>query len=99
MLPAPIAAKLAVRLQQMSSTTAKPLNQKEYTSLLDPLTEREREIALLMVQGCTNKEIAVRLFMSDGTIRNNISSIYSKVGTSDRIKAIHLLREHLGSDR
>ena len=100
MLPASIAAKLAVRLQRLTrSRSPQSLEKSSDYALLEPLTEREREIAMLMVQGYTNKEIAQRLYMSNGTIRNNISAIYSKLGTSDRVKAINVLRGHLALDR
>ncbi|CAM3478293.1 response regulator [Marinicrinis lubricantis] len=100
MLPAPIAAKLAVRLQQLSrQQPPRPMESKPAYGVLAPLTDRERDIAELMVQGYTNKEIAAKLYMSDGTIRNVISLIYSKLGTNDRVKAINVLRGQLSSDR
>lgn len=95
-LPGPIASKLAARLQQISKHK-QSVAPTESSQLLEPLTNREREIASLMVQGFTNTEIAAQLFMSSGTIRNNISAIYAKLGTNDRVKAINVLRRLLAS--
>ena len=51
---------------------------------LDDLTNRERDIARLVAQGLTNKEIAEQLFISEGTVRNNIVVIMEKLGVSNR---------------
>ena len=50
----------------------------------DQLTVRERDIARLVSQGLTNKEIAAQLFLSEGTVRNNIAVIMEKIGVSNR---------------
>lgn len=100
MLPGPIAAKLAARLQKLSSGKPEASSERAFSQpMSEPLTDRERDIADMMVQGYTNQEIADRLYMSNGTIRNNISTIYAKLGTSDRVKAINVLRSYLGSNR
>lgn len=52
--------------------------------LLDTLTQRERDIAALVAQGLANKEIAARLFLSEGTVRNNIVVIMEKLEVSNR---------------
>ena len=51
---------------------------------LDELTNRERDIARLVAQGLTNKEIAEQLFISEGTVRNNIVVVMEKLGVSNR---------------
>jgi len=48
------------------------------------LTPREQDIARLVAQGLTNKEIAEQLFLSEGTVRNNIVVIMEKLGVSNR---------------
>lgn len=48
------------------------------------LTEREVEVAALVAQGCSNKEIGEALFISDGTVRNHISSILEKTQLEHR---------------
>lgn len=52
--------------------------------LLDQLTQRERDIARLVAQGLTNKEIANQLFLSEGTVRNKILIIMDKLDVSNR---------------
>lgn len=58
------------------------------SSLLDCMTERENEICTLLTQGLTNKQIAETLYISEGTVKNYISSIYEKTGIHDRAKLI-----------
>lgn len=54
----------------------------------DPLTERETEILRLMAGGFSNKEIASSLNVAEGTIKNHVSSILSKLGVRDRTRAV-----------
>lgn len=56
--------------------------------LPDPLTERETEILALMAGGFNNREIAEALGPSEGTIKNHVSSILSKLGVRDRVRAV-----------
>lgn len=58
------------------------------TSLLDVLTDREKEICTMLAEGLTNKQIAEALYISEGTVKNYISSIYDKTGIHDRAKLI-----------
>ena len=100
-LPGPIAAKLAARILQ-TSKAAEPSEISQTmkrVKLIEELTDREIKLASLIVKGFTNKEIAGRLFMSEGTVRNYISIIYSKLGTSNRSKAIFLLKEVLNETK
>jgi len=57
------------------------------------LTEREREILMLITQGRSNAEIAQSLVISMKTVRNYISSIFSKLQVADRSQAIIRARE------
>ncbi len=57
------------------------------------LTRREKEISFLMAEGLTNKQIADRLYISEGTVKNYISNIYDKTGIHDRVKLIVELRK------
>lgn len=54
----------------------------------DQLTSRETEILRLMAGGFNNREIADALFNSEGTIKNHISNILSKLGVRDRVRAV-----------
>ena len=66
------------------------------------LSEREREVLLLITQGCTNKEIASKLFVSPYTARNHVIRILDKLGLSRRSEAaaqavrLGLLRDEKG---
>ncbi|MBR3735603.1 MAG: response regulator transcription factor, partial [Lachnospiraceae bacterium] len=64
------------------------MSRNNKTSLYDDLTEREREIASLLVEGLSNRQIADKLFISEGTVKNYISSIYDKTGIHDRVKLV-----------
>lgn len=89
MLPGRIAAKLASRLTgNKGAGSTRPQAVGDIHLLL---SEREKEIGLLVAQGLTNRQIARQLFLSEGTIKNYISEIYSKLGTNDRVKAGLLL--------
>ena len=54
----------------------------------DPLTDRETEILRLRSGGFSNKEIANSLGVAEGTIKNHVSSILSKLGVRDRTRAV-----------
>ncbi len=54
----------------------------------DPLTERETEILRLMSGGYSNKEIARALNVAEGTVKNHVSNILSKIGVRDRTRAV-----------
>ncbi|RME84742.1 MAG: DNA-binding response regulator [Caldilineae bacterium] len=56
--------------------------------LAEPLSEREEEILRLIAEGCTNREIAQRLFLAEGTVKNYVSAILAKIGARDRTQAV-----------
>ena len=60
------------------------------------LTERERELMTLICDGCDNKEIAGRLFLAEGTVRNNISRLLEKLELKDRTQlAVFAVKKNL----
>ncbi|MCR8631323.1 MULTISPECIES: response regulator [Paenibacillus] len=95
MLPSVVARKLAERISALDSSHLPGINaiRKKAESAL--LSERERGVARLLLEGRTNREIAGLMFMSEGTVKNYVSSIYSKIGTNDRTLAIAALRDLL----
>jgi DNA-binding CsgD family transcriptional regulator len=58
------------------------------------LTDREKEVLVLLKQGLTNKNIGVRLCISELTVKSHIQNIYKKLGVNNRIKLINLLKNH-----
>jgi NarL family two-component system response regulator LiaR len=60
-------------------------------TLGDDLTEREREVLNLIVEGLNNKQIAERLVVSVSTAKSHVSSILSKLGVSTRTEAVSLV--------
>ena len=60
------------------------------------LSERELELMTLICDGCDNKEIAARLFLAEGTVRNNISKLLEKLGLKDRTQlAVFAVKNNL----
>ncbi len=56
-------------------------------NLNEPLSEREMEILRLLAQGLTNREIAQRLYLAEGTVKNYVTNILGKIGARDRTQA------------
>ncbi|WSR59939.1 LuxR C-terminal-related transcriptional regulator [Micromonospora ureilytica] len=61
--------------------------------LLDSLTNREREVVALLVDGQNNRGIARRLNISERTVRNHLSRIFFKLGVQDRLRAALVARK------
>jgi DNA-binding NarL/FixJ family response regulator len=61
--------------------------------LPEPLTLRERDILSGLVKGLTNKEIAVRLSLTEGTVKNYVTVLFQKLGVQDRTQAALRARE------
>lgn len=83
-----IDAEAARVLIQTSQQSSQPLG--------FDLTERERDVLALMIEGKTNKEIATALNLSPTTVRDHVSNILSKLGVSNRTEAATLaLQENI----
>lgn len=61
---------------------------------VDALTSRETEVLRMVAAGATNREIAARLYLSEGTVKNHISRILSRLGLRDRTQAAIYARDH-----
>lgn len=57
------------------------------TEIASQLNQREREVLGLLGKGLSNVEIAARIYLSEGTVRNYVSSIFEKLGVEDRTQA------------
>ncbi|NLU23715.1 MAG: response regulator transcription factor [Clostridiales bacterium] len=55
---------------------------------LKTLTDRETQVLSLLAQGCGNRQIGGRLYISEGTVKKHISSILSKLGLHNRVEAV-----------
>jgi NarL family two-component system response regulator LiaR len=64
------------------------------TLITSKLTEREIEVLRLLAKGLNNKDISERLFLSEGTVRNHVSTILAKLGVSDRTQAAVIALQH-----
>jgi DNA-binding NarL/FixJ family response regulator len=84
-----VAAKLIAEFTRVSSIV--PSAQME--QLVEPLSERELEILALIARGDSNKEIASRLFIAEGTVKNHVTHILGKLSVRDRTQAALKARE------
>ena len=90
--------KVMLRLTRLMSGSKAEVKEQNQSSgpldnLTEDITEREKEICALMVEGLTNRQIAERLYISEGTVKNYISNIYDKTGIHDRVKLIVALKD------
>jgi DNA-binding NarL/FixJ family response regulator len=56
--------------------------------LIEPLTAREKEVLQLMAEGLANKQIALRLAISEHTVKFHLSSLYAKLNAAGRTEAV-----------
>jgi len=78
-----IAAKVIAEFTRVSSLVSKG----KVEGLVEPLSDREIEILSLITRGATNKEIANQLYIAEGTVKNHVTHILSKLGVRDRTQA------------
>ncbi len=62
-------------------------------SMVKGLSKREREILSLIIEGMDNQEISRHLYISEQTVKNHISTIYSKLGVHNRIQVMKMFKE------
>jgi DNA-binding NarL/FixJ family response regulator len=71
---------------QMSSQEKETVDPR--TRKIASLTDRERQVIALIAEGLKNRQIADRLFISHVTVTHHLSSIYGKLGVSDRLELV-----------
>lgn len=78
-----VARKVIDRFTSMPPSSAPPV-----VRLFTPLNERELDVLRLLTEGCRNGEIAVRLHLAEGTVKNYVSSLMRKLNVQDRAQAV-----------
>ncbi len=75
-------------LGELLQRTAYALTPEEAEMVVDPLTTREREVLQLAAEGLANKQIALKLEISEHTVKFHLSSLYAKLGVTSRTEAV-----------
>jgi DNA-binding NarL/FixJ family response regulator len=83
-----VAARLVAQFSRMSETAPRWAQE-----LVEPLSSREMDVLRLMCAGASNREIADKLVLAEGTVKNHVTNIFSKLGVTDRTRAVVRARE------
>ena len=86
-----LSRRAAQRLVGRSASQASA--RRRAAARLEPLTDREREVVALLGEGCSNAEVAKRLFLTEATVKGYVSRALDKVGASNRTQLGLLARE------
>jgi DNA-binding NarL/FixJ family response regulator len=84
-----VAARMMAELNRLTAKEDKRVAQ----TLVDPLSERELAVLRFLASGCSNKEIGVRLNITEGTVKNHMTNVLGKLGVLDRTQAALKARE------
>lgn len=84
-----IASKVVSEFNRLSHIA----NQRQISSLTNPLTSRETEILRLIARDMSNLEIAARLFITEGTVKNHVTAILTKLDAKDRFQSVRRAQE------
>ena len=91
--------QIMVKLMDHSGDESSHLNSHRASLEIEKLSRREQEVLLLVSQNMDNSEIAEKFFIAEQTVKNHVSSIYSKLGIHDRSVAIKLAKAANLEDR
>ena len=78
------------------SAIHKTATKQTYTGIFPMLTKRENDIALLAVDGFTNKQIAAQLFISENTVKSSLKNIFTKLGITSRRELLRIAQMGTG---
>jgi DNA-binding NarL/FixJ family response regulator len=84
--------RLVSELRKYVDTHRKPAETPAHDPLAE-LTQREREIVRLIVEGASNKEVASSLNISERTVKGHLSNVFQKLGVADRLKLMLYVRD------
>lgn len=88
-----ILPNLLARMEAVLRRSSKPV-QKQAKTTLSPLTLKEKEVLNLAAKGCSNKEIADKLFVKDVTVKTHLNNIFKKLKVTNRTQAVLLAMEN-----
>jgi DNA-binding CsgD family transcriptional regulator len=91
-----VVLEFAVRHLFRPSGAPDPVLTQEFVKRFS-ISNREREIVSMIMQGHANRTIGERLFISDRTVKNHISSIYRKTGAVNKVQLLNMVRNHPGA--
>jgi DNA-binding NarL/FixJ family response regulator len=89
-----LAPSIAGRLIDLKQNDEKTVKNDEYSERLTKLTQREQQVLRMIAAGSSNREIASALFLSEGTVKNVVSSIFNRLGIDDRVQAASIAIHH-----
>ena len=89
-----IARKLVAEYARQNTPANRPARIELDPSSPDALSEREMEILRALASGMSNREIADKLFITEGTVKNHVSNILAKLGVRDRTQAVLKAKEN-----
>lgn len=78
---------------EIASRTLRDLVRPQ-TTPLEPLTDREKEVLVLLAQGMSNRDIAANLVLTEGTVKNHVSNILGKLQAENRTQAADIARRY-----
>ncbi|WP_102347585.1 response regulator transcription factor [Bacillus sp. Marseille-P3661] len=92
MIPAEVASKLAAKLHEYYNINSFETKLQQLKDMNIHLTDREYDIIKLLSEGLSNRLIANRLYLSEGTVKNYISEIYQKLNVKNRQEALQYIK-------
>jgi Response regulator containing a CheY-like receiver domain and an HTH DNA-binding domain len=75
-------------IEHLATSLPDPTTTQRLDDALGQLTEREREVLVLMARGRSNQEIAAELFVGEATVKTHVGRILAKLGARDRVQAV-----------